>query len=191
LSEEMCGVRVVEEHEDKFEVDPDWVMPQLMGLVPDGGRLDQEVRTPSTIRIKLDRAKPCSKDPRITRELAARPFPRQAERATPTIKPMPGARHRSWDVIAVTPAAMAVTDHWRGTRQLDDLERDLQPDGTSCRSFTDRPSGSCGAGGARVADGRYCLPAVEPDAGGESLVKPVRAQRLPDLSYQLGLPLPL
>ena len=36
-------MRVVEEREDKFEVDPDWVMPQLMGLVPDGGRLDQEV----------------------------------------------------------------------------------------------------------------------------------------------------
>jgi inorganic triphosphatase YgiF len=44
LREEMCGVQVVEEREDKFEVDPDWVMPQLMGLVPDGGRLDQEVR---------------------------------------------------------------------------------------------------------------------------------------------------
>jgi CHAD domain-containing protein len=40
----MCRVRVVEEREDKFEVDPDWVMPQLTGLVPDGGRLDQEVR---------------------------------------------------------------------------------------------------------------------------------------------------
>src|SRR5512133_3528431 len=37
-------VRVVEGREDKFEVDPDWVMPQLTGLVPDGGRLDQEVR---------------------------------------------------------------------------------------------------------------------------------------------------
>src|SRR5512132_2457083 len=37
-------VRVVEEREDKFEVNPDWVMPQLTGLVPDGGRLDQEVR---------------------------------------------------------------------------------------------------------------------------------------------------
>jgi inorganic triphosphatase YgiF len=37
-------VRVMEEREDKFEVDPDWVMPQLMGLVPDGGQLDQEVR---------------------------------------------------------------------------------------------------------------------------------------------------
>jgi hypothetical protein len=36
--------RVVEEREDKFEVGPDWVMPQLTGLVPDGGRLDQEVR---------------------------------------------------------------------------------------------------------------------------------------------------
>jgi inorganic triphosphatase YgiF len=40
----MCGVRVMEEREDKFEVDPDWVMPQLMGLVPDSGQLDQEVR---------------------------------------------------------------------------------------------------------------------------------------------------
>jgi CHAD domain-containing protein len=38
-------VLVVEEREDKFEVDPDWVMPQVMRLVPDGGRLDQEVRT--------------------------------------------------------------------------------------------------------------------------------------------------
>ncbi|HET8915013.1 MAG TPA: hypothetical protein VFM91_04845, partial [Propionibacteriaceae bacterium] len=61
----------------------------------------------------------------------------------------------------------------------------------SCRSFTDRPSGGCGAGAARVADGRYCFPAVEPDASGKSLVKPVRVQRLPDVSYQLGLPLPL
>jgi CHAD domain-containing protein len=40
----MCRVRVVEEREDKFEVDPTWVMPQLTGLVPDGGRLDQEAR---------------------------------------------------------------------------------------------------------------------------------------------------
>ena len=40
----MCRVRVVEEREDKFEVDPTWVMPQLTGLVPAGGRLDQEVR---------------------------------------------------------------------------------------------------------------------------------------------------
>jgi hypothetical protein len=37
-------VRVVEEREDQFEVDLDWVMPQLTGLVPDGGRLDQETR---------------------------------------------------------------------------------------------------------------------------------------------------
>src|SRR4029434_10108434 len=44
LSEEMCGCRVVEEREDKFEVDPDWVMPPLVGLVPDGGRLEQEMR---------------------------------------------------------------------------------------------------------------------------------------------------
>jgi hypothetical protein len=36
-------VQVVEQREDKFEVDPDWV-PQLMELVRDGGRLDQEVR---------------------------------------------------------------------------------------------------------------------------------------------------
>ena len=32
MSEEMCGVRVVVEREDKFEVDPDWVMPPLVGL---------------------------------------------------------------------------------------------------------------------------------------------------------------
>ena len=37
-------MRVVREREDKFEVDPDWVLPQVMDLVPDGGRLDQEVR---------------------------------------------------------------------------------------------------------------------------------------------------
>jgi hypothetical protein len=43
-SKEIFQVRVVEEREDKFEVDPDWVMPQLKRLVPDGGRLDQEVR---------------------------------------------------------------------------------------------------------------------------------------------------
>jgi CHAD domain-containing protein len=38
-------VRVVEEREDKFDVDPDWVVPQFKRLVPDGGRLDQHVRT--------------------------------------------------------------------------------------------------------------------------------------------------
>src|SRR4029450_6767439 len=32
------------EQEDKFDVDSDWVMPPLSELVPDGGRLDQEVR---------------------------------------------------------------------------------------------------------------------------------------------------
>jgi hypothetical protein len=37
-------VRSVQEREDKFEVDPDWVTPQVTGLVPDGGPLDQEVR---------------------------------------------------------------------------------------------------------------------------------------------------
>ncbi len=40
----MLRVRVVEEQEDKFEVDQDWVMPPVADLVPDGGRLDQEVR---------------------------------------------------------------------------------------------------------------------------------------------------
>jgi len=35
----------LEEREDKFEVDPDWVMPQVVRLVPAGGRLDQELRT--------------------------------------------------------------------------------------------------------------------------------------------------
>src|ERR687891_1268830 len=48
-----------------------------------------------------------------------------------------------------------------------------------------------GAGAARVADGRYHLPPVEPDAGGEHLVEPVRVQRLPDLGRHLGLPPPL
>jgi inorganic triphosphatase YgiF len=37
-------MRVVEGREDKFEVDPDWVVPQISDLVPDGGRLDQEER---------------------------------------------------------------------------------------------------------------------------------------------------
>ena len=37
-------MRVLREREDKFEVDPDWVLPQVMDLVPDGGRLDSEVR---------------------------------------------------------------------------------------------------------------------------------------------------
>jgi CHAD domain-containing protein len=37
-------VRTMTEQEDKFDVDQDWVMPPLAELVPDGGRLDQEVR---------------------------------------------------------------------------------------------------------------------------------------------------
>ena len=37
-------MRVVEEREDKFEVDRDWVMPQVRRLVPDGGRVEDEVR---------------------------------------------------------------------------------------------------------------------------------------------------
>jgi CHAD domain-containing protein len=37
-------MRTVTEQEDKFEVDSDWVMPQLTELLPDGGRLDQETR---------------------------------------------------------------------------------------------------------------------------------------------------
>src|SRR5215213_4766036 len=32
------------EEEDKFEVDSDWVLPQLTELVPDGGRLDLQTR---------------------------------------------------------------------------------------------------------------------------------------------------
>lgn len=38
-------MRKITEKEDKFEVDTDWVMPQLTELLPDGGRLDQEIRT--------------------------------------------------------------------------------------------------------------------------------------------------
>ena len=37
-------MRVVKEEEDKFEVDPDWALPRVRKLVPEGGRLDQEVR---------------------------------------------------------------------------------------------------------------------------------------------------
>jgi CHAD domain-containing protein len=37
-------VRMIKEQEDKFDVDSDWVMPQLSDLLRDGGRLDQEVR---------------------------------------------------------------------------------------------------------------------------------------------------
>jgi CHAD domain-containing protein len=37
-------VQVVEEQEDKYEVDSDWVLPPIASLVPNGGRLDQEVR---------------------------------------------------------------------------------------------------------------------------------------------------
>jgi CHAD domain-containing protein len=37
-------VRMIKEQENKLEVDPDWAMPQVVDLLPDGGRLDQEVR---------------------------------------------------------------------------------------------------------------------------------------------------
>ena len=36
-------MQVVEEQEDKFEVDADWLLPQVAVLVPDGGRLDQDM----------------------------------------------------------------------------------------------------------------------------------------------------
>ena len=35
---------MIKEQENKFEVAQDWVMPPVADLVPDGGRLDQEVR---------------------------------------------------------------------------------------------------------------------------------------------------
>ena len=37
-------MRVMSERGDKFEVDPDRGLPQVMDLVPDGGDLDHEVR---------------------------------------------------------------------------------------------------------------------------------------------------
>ena len=37
-------MRRMNEQEDKYEVDSDWVMPQITDLVPDGGRLDQQER---------------------------------------------------------------------------------------------------------------------------------------------------
>jgi len=35
-------MRRMNEQEDKYEVDSDWVMPQITDLVPDGGSLDQQ-----------------------------------------------------------------------------------------------------------------------------------------------------
>ena len=37
-------MRRMNEQEDKYEVDSDWVMPQITDLVPDGGHFDQQVR---------------------------------------------------------------------------------------------------------------------------------------------------
>ena len=37
-------MQMIKEQENKFEVAQDWVMPPVADLVPDGGRLDQEVR---------------------------------------------------------------------------------------------------------------------------------------------------
>ena len=37
-------MKVMKEQEDKFDVEADWVLPQVADLVPDGGGLDQEVR---------------------------------------------------------------------------------------------------------------------------------------------------
>ena len=37
-------MRTINEREDKYDVDSDWVLPQLTELVPDGGRFDQEMR---------------------------------------------------------------------------------------------------------------------------------------------------
>jgi inorganic triphosphatase YgiF len=37
-------LRGVEERKDKFQVDQDWALPEVMRLVPYGGRLDQHVR---------------------------------------------------------------------------------------------------------------------------------------------------
>jgi CHAD domain-containing protein len=44
LSGRIFRVQVVMEGEDKFEVDPDWLMPEVTRLVPHGGRLDRAVR---------------------------------------------------------------------------------------------------------------------------------------------------
>ena len=37
-------MKTIQEQEHKFEIDTDWVMPQLTELLPDGGRLSQDVR---------------------------------------------------------------------------------------------------------------------------------------------------
>jgi hypothetical protein len=41
---DLVHVQITMEQENKFEVDPDWVMPELEALVPDGGHLSQDVR---------------------------------------------------------------------------------------------------------------------------------------------------
>jgi len=47
--------------------------------------------------------------------------------------------------------------------------------------------GLSAAGAAPVPDRGYRLALVEPGAGRERLIEPVRAQRLAELSHQLGL----
>ena len=51
-------MRMIKEQEDKFDVDSDWVMPQLTGLLRDGGRLDQRCAS-STTHISTHQALLC------------------------------------------------------------------------------------------------------------------------------------
>jgi len=44
LYKEVGKVKTIQEQEHKFEIDTDWVMPELTELLPDGGRLSQDVR---------------------------------------------------------------------------------------------------------------------------------------------------
>src|SRR5215510_7164976 len=72
---------------------------------------------------------------------------------------------------------------------LDSVDSSRPPPCKDIPGEPDRLSRGCGAGAVQVAGGRYCPQAVELDASGVLLVKPVPAHRLPDLSYQLGFPL--
>jgi len=52
-------LRMMTEQEDKYEVDPDWVLPQLTELVPGAGRLVQERCASSTTPISTHQVRGC------------------------------------------------------------------------------------------------------------------------------------
>jgi len=55
---ESVRVRMMKEQEDKFDVDPDWVMPQVADLVPEAEVLINRCAS-STTRISIHQALAC------------------------------------------------------------------------------------------------------------------------------------